>query len=139
MPNVHFSSKSSEWSTPKELFDELNNIYGFNLDVCATKENAKVSKFFNKEDNGLIQSWKNKKCWMNPPYGREIGLWIEKAHNEVVLGGGNNCCGLTSRAHRHQMVPSVYLQKSRYSFSKRAVKVWWPSELCAISFHGGNF
>lgn len=52
-----FSSTTDEWATPNYIFDELNKTFQFTLDVCATKENAKCSKFFTKEDNGLKQSW----------------------------------------------------------------------------------
>lgn len=76
--NVHFSSKTVEWETPQELFDELNKEFQFDLDVCATKENAKCKIFFTKDDNGLKQLWGGT-CWMNPPYGREIGEWVRKA------------------------------------------------------------
>ena len=52
-----FSSASVEWGTPQDVFDELNNEFHFNLDPCATKENAKCDKFFTKEENGLLQDW----------------------------------------------------------------------------------
>ena len=38
-----FTSKTPEWATPKDFFDKLNREFSFNLDVCATKENAKSS------------------------------------------------------------------------------------------------
>lgn len=87
-----FTSNTPEWSTPPQLFDELDKEFHFTLDVCATKENAKCKRYFTKEDDGLKQSWsatyqdwKRPMCWMNPPYGREIGKWVEKAsHNQVV-------------------------------------------------------
>jgi phage N-6-adenine-methyltransferase len=74
--NVHFMSKTVEWETPQDLFDELDKEFHFILDVCATQENAKC-KFFLSE-NGLELPWREKN-WMNPPYGREIGKWIKKA------------------------------------------------------------
>lgn len=80
MNNIHFMSETVEWETPQDLFDEQNKRHRFDVDVCATKENTKVNGlFFTKEDDGLKQSWEGLKCWMNPPYGREIGKWIEKA------------------------------------------------------------
>lgn len=79
MENIHFSSKSNEWSTPQEFFDELNKEFSFTLDPCATKENAKCPKFFTEQENGLKQSWDNERVFMNPPYGREIKHWIKKA------------------------------------------------------------
>lgn len=74
-----FSSKTDEWATPQGLFDEWNEAYQFELDVCATAENAKCKDFFTKEQNGLAQDWYGKRCWMNPPYGKDIGLWLDKA------------------------------------------------------------
>nr|WP_256098324.1 phage N-6-adenine-methyltransferase [Staphylococcus haemolyticus] len=70
--NVHFSSKSNEWTTPQHLFDELNQEFNFTLDPCATEENAKCSKHFTIEDDGLSKDWSNDVVFMNPPYGREI-------------------------------------------------------------------
>lgn len=31
-----FSSKTCEWETPQDLFDQLNDEFHFTLDVCAT-------------------------------------------------------------------------------------------------------
>ena len=79
---VHFltiGSAKPEWETPQYLFDELNQEFKFNLDVCALPENAKCKMFFSPEDDGLSQEWCGS-CWMNPPYGRVIGSWIEKAY-----------------------------------------------------------
>lgn len=80
-----FSSAKCEWETPQDLFDELNKEHGFTLDVCALPENAKCSMFYTPEDDGLSQEWGGV-CWMNPPYGRGIGSWVEKAHKEVSAG-----------------------------------------------------
>ena len=76
--NVHFSSKSNEWSTPQDFFDELNKEFGFTLDPCANKENAKCEKFYTQEDDGLAQSWDDEVVFCNPPYGREIKHWVKK-------------------------------------------------------------
>ena len=47
------SSATPEWATPQDFFDKLNLQYGFELDVCATVENAKCAKFFTETDDGL--------------------------------------------------------------------------------------
>ena len=78
MNKVLFSSKKEEWETPQDLFDALNEQYNFTLDVCALPENAKCDKFFTPEIDGLKQKWEGV-CWCNPPYGRQIGKWVEKA------------------------------------------------------------
>ncbi len=79
MNNVHYSSKTPEWETPQKVFDDLNAEFSLNWDVCATKENRKRTDYWEKAENGLIQNWEGKRCWMNPPYGREIGRWVYKA------------------------------------------------------------
>lgn len=81
-----FSSKSVEWGTPQTLFDYLNQRFQFTLDVCATPENAKCERYFTRFDNGLSKSWKGERCWMNPPYGRAIGDWAQKAMCEADNG-----------------------------------------------------
>lgn len=95
--NVHFSSKKDQWETPREFFDHVNRIYKLDIDVCADEENTKLPRHWNEYADALSKDWTDIRGWMNPPYGRQIGKWIEKA----ATGGGFNCCGPTSRAHRH--------------------------------------
>lgn len=84
---VMFSSKSDDWYTPNDLFDELNKTHNFKVDVCASYDNAKVNPYFDKKIDGLSMDWVGYgSCWMNPPYGREIGKWIKKAHDESQKG-----------------------------------------------------
>lgn len=52
-----FSSDSAEWSTPNSLMDELRKEFYFDLDVCATKQNAKCDKFYDYRADGLKQPW----------------------------------------------------------------------------------
>lgn len=82
-----FSSNTPEWATPQDLYDRLNEKYHFNLDPCATKENAKCVKFYTLEDDGLKQNWGGRRVFCNPPYGREIGKWIRKCSEEAQKPG----------------------------------------------------
>jgi phage N-6-adenine-methyltransferase len=82
---VHFSSQTDLWSTPPDLFDALDREFNFTLDVCAIAENAKCAQFYSPADNGLAQPWSGV-CWMNPPYGREIGAWMAKARDSARAG-----------------------------------------------------
>ena len=86
------TSKTDEWETPQWLFDKLNAQFNFKFDVCANQNNAKCKTYFDKETDGLSQEWTGA-CWMNPPYGRQIGKWIKKAY-ESSLGGQRlyACC-----------------------------------------------
>ena len=80
-----FSSRTDEWATPDDFFQKLDDEFHFDLDVCATPENAKCKRYFTKEQDGLKQEWKGT-CWMNPPYGRQISLWVKKALDSVSGG-----------------------------------------------------
>ena len=84
--NVHYSSKSNEWSTPQDFFDKLDEEFGFTLDPCSDGLNAKCERFFTAEDDGLAQSWAGESVFMNPPYGRVIGDWVRKAYEESRRG-----------------------------------------------------
>lgn len=83
---VHYSSNTDKWETPQEFFNEINERYSFTLDVYALPENAKCERYFTPDEDGLKQSWKGEVCWMNPPYGREIGKWVKKAYEEAQKG-----------------------------------------------------
>ena len=75
-----YSSESGEWETPPRLYAALHAEFAFNLDPAATVDNAKCSRFYTKQDNGLSKSWKGERVWLNPPYGRGIiEAWVEKA------------------------------------------------------------
>ena len=78
MNAVMFSSKTDLWETPQDFFDALNAEFKFELDVCALPENAKCEKYYTPEQDGLVQEWIGV-CWCNPPYGKQIGKWVEKA------------------------------------------------------------
>ena len=131
--DVHFSSKTPEWSTPQDLFDKLHKVWEFTLDVCATEENAKVLYFYDKADDGLKQSWKGHVCWMNPPYGREIVKWMRKAFQES-LRGAVVVCLVPARTdtvwwHDHAMKGDVTFLKGRLKFGDAKNSAPFPSAI----------
>lgn len=42
---VMFSSKTDMWATPQDFFDTLDAEFGFTLDACAVRENAKCATY----------------------------------------------------------------------------------------------
>lgn len=80
-----FSSKTDLWETPQDLFDQLNEEFHFDLDVCALPENAKCEKFYTPEMDGLSRPWDGV-CWCNPPYGRNVWKWVVAGHAASVMG-----------------------------------------------------
>ena len=94
--DLMFSSKTDMWATPQEFFDSLDKVFRFETDVCAVKDNAKCQRFYTPDDNGLLQDWRGV-CWMNPPYGREISQWVEKAYRSAKDNGATVVCLLPAR------------------------------------------
>jgi site-specific DNA-methyltransferase (adenine-specific) len=123
--NVHYSSKTDEWFTPQKLFDELNQEFNFDLDVCANSDNAKCQKYFNKKINGLNQLWVTKNLigsiWMKPPYGREIGKWVRKAYNESYISTATIVCLLPARTDTRWFHDYIY-NKAEIRFLKGRLK-----------------
>jgi phage N-6-adenine-methyltransferase len=117
--DVHYSSQTVIWETPKEFFDKYNEKYKFDIDVCALPENAKCSKFYSPEEDGLKQEWVGN-CWMNPPYGREISKWMKKAY-ESSLKGATVVCLVPSRTdtkwwHEFAIKGQIEFIKGRLKF-----------------------
>lgn len=77
-------SKRIDWCTPKSFFQKLNKIYNFNLDAAASAGNRLCGdKYFDEQNSGLSNPWSGMRVWCNPPYGRALTLWIEKAILEM--------------------------------------------------------
>lgn len=130
--DLMFSSKNDKWSTPPSLFDELNNLYHFETDVCASPENAKCEKYFTEEQDGLKQEWKGV-CWMNPPYGRSIDRWIKKAY-ESSLNGAVVVCLVPSRTdtawwHDYCMKGKITFIRGRLKFGDSKNAAPFPSAI----------
>ena len=95
--SLMFSSNSNEWYTPQDFYDKLNKEFSFNLDPCSTHDNAKCEKHFTVEEDGLKQDWGGHVVFMNPPYGREISKWVEKAYNESLKPNTTVVCLIPAR------------------------------------------
>jgi len=77
---------TDERYTPDEVWVPLNRLFNFELDPCAASGNRlNTPHFYTKEGNGLLQSWKAMKCFVNMPYS-DIYSWAEKAVKEASLG-----------------------------------------------------
>lgn len=136
---VHFSSAEQDWSTPQWLFDQLHAEFNFTLDVCADETNAKCVQYYDEEINGLLQQWVGV-CWMNPPYGRDIGQWVCAAFH-AAEAGSTVVCLLPARTDTKWW--AAYVMKSwevrlisgRLKFSGHKNSAPFPS--CIVVFKGG--
>lgn len=126
------SSNTCEWETPQLFFDALNAEYHFDVDVCATANNAKCERYYTKEQDGLSQQWKGV-CWMNPPYGREIGKWMRKAY-ESSLYGATVVCLVPARTdtawwHDYAMKGEIEFVRGRLKFGGSKANAPFPSAI----------
>lgn len=130
--NVMFSSNTDLWSTPQNFFDRYNLVHSFDLDVCATAENAKCASYFSIETDGLSKKWYGS-VWMNPPYGREISKWIEKAYLSVINGDCEKVvCLLPARTdtkwfHDYCLAGKMEFIKGRLKFGNATNSAPFPS------------
>jgi site-specific DNA-methyltransferase (adenine-specific) len=130
---LHFSSQSDEWPTPKAFFEQLNERFRFTLDPCATDQNAKCKRYFTRKENGLLQDWSGHTVFMNPPYGREIGLWMEKAFNSSHRGA-TVVCLVPARTdtkwwHAYAMRGEISFLKGRLKFGNASASAPFPSAI----------
>lgn len=71
------TSLSTDWATPKWLYDKLNEEFKFNFDPCPLKNPGNI--------DGLNCEW-GSRTFVNPPYGRTIKEWIKKCYLESLRG-----------------------------------------------------
>lgn len=98
--DVLFSSKSDDWSTPQDLWDELNSEFHFTLDGAANEENHKCPMWLGPgspfgpyfEDSSDAKIWVHHEViWLNPPYSMMKGFahsayyWQRNCNTVVML------------------------------------------------------
>jgi phage N-6-adenine-methyltransferase len=134
---VHFSSNTDLWATPWLLFRTLDSEFHFELDVCALPENAKCKRFYSPDDDGLRQPWKGV-CWLNPPYGRQIGRWIQKAYESALSGDATVVALIPARSdskwwHQYVMAASeLWFVAGRIRFGGAKAGAPFPSAIAVF-------
>ena len=143
LSSVHFSSATDDWATPQETFDELDAEFGFVLDPCASSTNHKCNSWYGLDHpdpqrrNGLSADWATEArllggpVFMNPPYGRKIANWVEKA-NLTASAGTTVVCLVPSRTdtrwfHSHCIGNELRFLKGRLKFGNSVNSAPFPS------------
>jgi site-specific DNA-methyltransferase (adenine-specific) len=72
---VMFSSMRTDWRTPRSVYQKLDREFCFDFGPCPSRP----------EFDGLGIEW-GESNFVNPPYGRAIGNWIEKGYLEWKKG-----------------------------------------------------
>ncbi len=129
------------WTTPKSLLHRLYAVFGtFDLDPCSPTANGRYAPvqarmYFTEDDDGLSLPWLGQ-VFVNPPYGRQLSQWIEKARTEVQEGRALNATVLvparTDTKWWHNYIAGsayVILLKGRLSFGQGGQTAPFPSAL----------
>jgi hypothetical protein len=71
-------AQTVEWVTPRPILDALGP---FDLDPCSPPLERRpwptAALHYSLPQDGLALPWRGR-CWVNPPYGKELGVWVER-------------------------------------------------------------
>ena len=139
MPTVNqtwFNRPKIDYETPNEIFAPLQKEFGITIDVCASRENSKCSRFYSISENAFKQKWEGV-CWMNPPFGREMKKWVKKAY-ESAKDGAVVICLLPARTNTNWW--HDYCMRGEIRFIRGEVKfvgckngLWMPMAIVIFS------
>lgn len=114
LDNPSHEGQTNTWLTPLELIRSLGE---FDLDPCGFAGHATAKNLIVLPDDGLNSEWTGR-VWLNPPYGREIGLWLQKLQDH-----GNGIAlvfGRTDTAWFQNLEPDlIFFIKGRIKFLKQ--------------------
>lgn len=116
-----FSSTKQDWATPNDLFQKLNSVFNFTVDVCADSHNNKCPNYYSPDIDGLKQNWIGQ-CWMNPPYNREQITWINKAYDESLKSASQVVCLIPARPDTRVWHNTIFKNAKAICFIKGRLK-----------------
>ncbi len=131
-----YTSERQDWQTPPELIQKIlcfEQIFRFDLDVCCTHENVPAARYFKEnETNALTSDWVDHeqltpwgtRAFMNPPYGRIIKQFMEKAVQEVRESNVRLWAVLPARVDTHWFHDNVFSQECMVVFLRSRIAFW---------------
>lgn len=82
IPGITHTTGKISWHTPEWLWRAAYDVMGgIDLDPCSnSRENPAVpaTHLYTIDDDGLKQEWRGR-MYLNPPWGRGIEKWVQKA------------------------------------------------------------
>jgi hypothetical protein len=78
------SSETPEWYTPRHIIDRAIDVLGsIELDPCSNSSDPRAAivpadRYYALPQNGLAFPWHARTLYLNPPYGRSIGPWVDR-------------------------------------------------------------
>jgi DNA-binding XRE family transcriptional regulator len=141
------SSVHHGWHTPPALLEALYPIVGgmFDLDPCSPVRRGsgapvRARTRFTAEDDALSRPWRARTVFMNPPYGRQLAVWVAKARGEFLSGRAGLVLGLvparTDTRWWHDSIAGsadLWMLKGRLAFGDGSVPAPFPSAIVVWS------
>jgi len=72
------------FETPPEIFNQLEHIYNFDMDVACNEDNYLCPKCITEKQDALKATWIGR-CFCNPPFSKKAEF-IKKAVEELEKG-----------------------------------------------------
>lgn len=104
-----FSKASDDWTTPKWLYDELNEEFGFTDDPCPIGAT-----------DGLGRAWRGN-VFINPPYSNQRAF-IEKGLLELAAGNAELLVYLLPARTDTKLFHQLIYNKAEIRFIKGRLK-----------------
>lgn len=87
--NNHSNNRNDEWYTPPQYIEAARSVMGaIDLDPASNEvanQYIQATRFFSLEDSAFEHEWVGR-VWMNPPYSRVIGEFVDKLVSEYQAG-----------------------------------------------------
>ena len=119
-------SERQDWGTPDSFMEYLKDHFNFipDVDLAASSSNKKAPAYYSKTNSCLNLNWEGNNFWMNPPFGKELPLFLDKIEEQYNKGNINRCFVLiparTDTKWFHRMmagnVHCCYFIKGRFNF-----------------------
>lgn len=121
-----FSKKSDDWSTPEDLFRELDKEFNFSFDPCPLKSDDLTALLF-KDWTGSV--------FVNPPYSN-IGNFMNKALLELKKGNAHTVVFLVpARTDTRWFHKYVLGWGGGNQIHQRKAQIWRSEKYSSVSFN----
>jgi len=138
------TSKKGDYGTPRDFYERLDADFGpFTVDLAAHEQNYKHIRYYSPRHDSLSQDWRGETGFLNPPYGRGIALWLQKAREAAIYGRAIivqvlparvgtawwRACVMSADGEGGKLLSSVYVPETRVLWLR------WQGLITGVYFH----